>query len=157
MQKVAARTNRIVQVGTQQRSAAHYHKAKALLRGGAIGDIVSVQCNFFRNVMPGIGNPPDGDAPAELDWDMLLGPAPRRRYNANRALYHFRWFWDYSGGQMTNLGHHSLDIVHWIFDISAPKAVSSSGGRLFLKDNGEVPDTHGWLTYVPETVGAKAR
>ena len=79
MQKVAARTNRVVQVGTQQRSAAHYHKAKELLRGGAIGDIVSVQCNFFRNVMPGIGNPPDGDAPADLDWDMLLGPAPQRR------------------------------------------------------------------------------
>lgn len=150
MQKVAARTNRVVQVGTQQRSAAHYHKAKELLRGGAIGDIVSVQCNFFRNVMPGIGNPPDGDAPADLDWDMLLGPAPQRRYNANRALYHFRWFWDYSGGQMTNLGHHSLDIVHWIFDIGAPKAVSSSGGRFFLKDNGEVPDTQDAIIEYPK-------
>ena len=150
MQKVAARTNRVVQVGTQQRSAAHYHKAKELLRGGAIGDIVSVQCNFFRNVMPGIGNPPDGDAPADLDWDMLLGPAPQRRYNANRALYHFRWFWDYSGGQMTNLGHHSLDIVHWIFDIGAPKSVSSSGGRLFLKDNGEVPDTQDAIIEYPK-------
>ena len=150
MQKVAARTNRVVQVGTQQRSAAHYHKAKELLRGGAIGDIVSVQCNFFRNVMPGIGNPPDGDAPADLDWDMLLGPAPQRRYNANRALYYFRWFWDYSGGQMTNLGHHSLDIVHWIFDIGAPKAVSSSGGRFFLKDNGEVPDTQDAIIEYPK-------
>jgi hypothetical protein len=109
MQKVAARTKRVVQVGTQQRSALHYHKARELLRGGAIGDLVSVQCNFFRNVMPGIGNPPDGDAPADLDWNMLLGPAPQRRYNPNRAIYHFRWFWDYSGGQMTNLGHHSLD------------------------------------------------
>jgi predicted dehydrogenase len=150
MQKVAARTKRVVQVGTQQRSAAHYHKAKELLRGGAIGDIVSVQCNFFRNVMPGIGNPPDSDPPAGLDWDMLLGPAPQRRYNSNRALYHFRWFWDYSGGQMTNLGHHSLDIVHWIFDIEAPKAVSSSGGRYFLKDNGEVPDTQDAIIEYPK-------
>src|SRR4030095_9119054 len=140
MQKVAARTKRVVQVGTQQRSALHYHKARELLRGGAIGDLVSVQCNFFRNVMPGIGNPPDGDAPADLDWNMLLGPAPQRRYNPNRAIYHFRWFWDYSGGQMTNLGHHSLDIVHWIYGLGAPKAVSSSGGRYFLKDNGEGAD-----------------
>jgi predicted dehydrogenase len=150
MQKVAARTGRVVQVGTQQRSAPHYHKAKELLRGGAIGDVVSVQCNFFRNVMPGIGNPPDGDPPADLDWQMLLGPAPERRYNPNRALYHFRWFWDYSGGQMTNLGHHSLDVVHWIFDIEAPKAVASSGGRYFLKDNGEVPDTQDAIIEYPK-------
>ena len=150
MQKVAGRTKRVVQVGTQQRSAPHYKKAKELLRGGAIGDVVSVQCNFFRNVMPGIGNPPDGDAPADLNWDMLLGPAPQHRYNPNRALYHFRWFWDYSGGQMTNLGHHSLDIVHWIFDIAAPKAVSSSGGRYFLKDNGEVPDTQDAIIEYPK-------
>ena len=150
MQKVAGRTKRVVQVGTQQRSAPHYKKAKELLRGGAIGNVVSVQCNFFRNVMPGIGNPPDADAPADLNWDMLLGPAPQHRYNPNRALYHFRWFWDYSGGQMTNLGHHSLDIVHWIFDIAAPKAVSSSGGRYFLKDNGEVPDTQDAIIEYPK-------
>lgn len=42
---------------------------------------------------------------------------------------------------MTNLGHHSLDIVHWIFDIQGPKTVASHGGRWFLKDNGETPDT----------------
>ncbi len=150
MRKVAARTGRVVQVGTQQRSATHYHAAKALLRGGAIGEVVSVNCSFFRNVMPGIGNPPDGEAPADLDWEMLLGPAPKRPYNPNRALYHFRWFWDYSGGQMTNLGHHSLDIVHWIFDLGAPKAVSSSGGRYFLKDNGEVPDTQDAIIEFPK-------
>jgi predicted dehydrogenase len=150
MQKVAARTKRIVQVGTQQRSAAHYARAKELLRGGAIGEVVSVQCNFFRNVMPGIGTPPDGDPPANLDWNMLLGPAPQRPYNPNRALYHFRWFWDYSGGQMTNLGHHSLDVVHWIFDLPPARAVSSSGGRFFLKDNAEVPDTQDAIIEYPK-------
>lgn len=142
MQAVAAKhRRRIVQVGTQQRSASHYRRAKELLRTGAIGDICSVQCDFFRNVMPGIGNPPDGEAPADFDWEMHLGPAPARRYNPNRAIYHFRWFWDTAGGQMTNLGHHSLDIVHWIFDLKAPRAVSGHGGRWFLKDNGETPDT----------------
>ncbi len=150
MQKVAADHKRVVQIGTQQRSAAHYHQAKELLRNDAIGKIVSVQCNFFRNIMPGIGNPPDSKPPAELDWDMLLGPAPQRAYNPNRGIYHFRWFWDYSGGQMTNLGHHSLDIVHWIFDIKGPKAVSSSGGRLFLKDNGEVPDIQDAIIEYPD-------
>jgi len=141
MQRVAARCRRVVQVGTQQRSGPHYQRVKTLLREGAIGEIVSVQCNFTRNIMPGIGRPPDGQPPADLDWDMLLGPAPWHAYNPNRALYNFRWFWDYSGGQMTNLGQHTLDIVHWVFDLQAPRAVCSSGGRYFLKDNGEVPDT----------------
>jgi predicted dehydrogenase len=149
MQRVADRNKRVVQIGTQQRSAEHYHQAKDLLRNGAIGQIVSVQCNFFRNIMPGIGNPPDCPPPAGLDWNMLLGPAPQRPYNPNRGIYHFRWFWDYSGGQMTNLGHHSLDIVHWIFDIKGPKAVSSSGGRFFLKDNGEVPDVQDAIIEYP--------
>jgi len=141
MQQVATKHKRVIQVGTQQRSAPHYQRAKQLLLGGAIGDIASVQCDFFRNVMPGIGSPPDADAPVDFNWDMHLGPAPQRRYNPNRGIYHFRWFWDTAGGQMTNLGHHSLDIVHWIFGIKGPKAVASHGGRWFLKDNGETPDT----------------
>ena len=95
----------------------------------------------YRNVMPGFGSPPDGDPPPDLDYDLWLGPAPKRPYNPNRSLYHFRWFWDYSGGQMTNLGQHSLDIVHWFLDATAPTAVTSAGGRFALRDNGETPDT----------------
>jgi hypothetical protein len=105
-----------------------------------LGQIVSVQSNSFRNVMPGLGNPPDQDPPPDLDYNMWLGPAPLRRYNPNRAIYHFRWFWDYSGGQMTNLGQHSLDTVHWFLNLKGPTAVSCTGGRFFLRDNCEVPD-----------------
>src|SRR5207244_4757199 len=103
----------------------------------------------FRNVFPGIGRPPDGPPPEGLDWEMLLGPAPARPYNPNRGIYHFRWFWDYSGGRMTNLGHHSLDVVHWIFDIRGPQTVTSSGGRWFLQDNGEVPDVQDAILEYP--------
>ncbi len=72
---------------------------------------------------------------------MWLGPAPERPYNPPRCLYHFRWFWDYSGGQMTNLGQHSLDIVDWCVGLGSLKSVSSAGGRFHLNDNGETPDT----------------
>jgi predicted dehydrogenase len=140
MVDVARRHQRVVQVGTQQRSGPHYQRARELIRAGRIGQLASVQCNFFRNVSPGFGSPPDQAPPSELDWNMWQGPAPERPYNPNRALYHFRWFWDYSGGQMTNLGHHSLDIVHWCMDVKGPQAVTSAGGRFFLKDNCEVPD-----------------
>jgi predicted dehydrogenase len=112
-----------------------------LIRGGRLGQIVSVQWNSLRNVSPGFGNPPDQLPPPGLDWELWLGPAPKRPYNPNRALYHFRWFWDYSGGQMTNLGQHSLDLLYWITGVNGPAAVTSVGGRWFLKDNCEVPDT----------------
>ena len=80
---------------------------------------------------------------------MFLGPAPKRPYNPNRSIYHFRWFWDYSGGQATNLGQHSLDLVHWMLGVKAPKSVYSTGGRWFLKDNCEVPDTQDVIIEYP--------
>jgi predicted dehydrogenase len=141
MADVARRTNRVVQVGTQQRSGPHYQKARELIRSGAIGDVSSVRIWAYRNINPGFGAPADGEPPPGLDYDLWLGPAPKRPYNRNRSLYHFRWFWDYSGGQMTNLGQHALDVVHWCLGPTAPRSVSSVGGRRVLKDNGETPDT----------------
>jgi len=140
MVDVARRHQRIVQVGTQNRSGPNFQRARDYIRGGKLGQLVSVQCNYFRNLMPGFGNPPYTQPPPQLDWEMWQGPAPARDYNANRGIYHFRWFWDYSGGQMTNLGQHSLDLVHWFTDLNAPRAVYSSGGRHFLRDNCQTPD-----------------
>jgi predicted dehydrogenase len=141
MQAVAARTKRVVQVGTQQRAGAHYKKARDLIRGGHIGTVSSVRMASVRNIFPGFGNPPDSPPPADLDWEMWLGPAPARKYNPLRGLYHFRWFWDTSGGQMTNLGAHHLDIVDWTLGLGEMKSVTSVGGRYALKDGGETPDT----------------
>jgi len=144
MTEAARRFERIVQVGTQQRSGPHYQKARELVQAGYFGKVHSARMGSYRNIMPGFGNPPDGPPPRDLDYDMWLGPAPQRAYNPHRALYHFRWFWDYSGGQMTNLGAHDIDIVQWSTGVKGPLAVSSSGGRFALRhdeDNGETPDT----------------
>jgi predicted dehydrogenase len=141
MMQVAANYRRIVQVGTQQRSGTHYQRARELIRGGRIGRVMSVRMQSVRNVMPGFGRPADGDPPKGLDWNLWLGPAPERRYNPNRCLYHFRWFWDYSGGQVTNLAAHHLDIVDWILGLDSLRSVASIGGRFALEDNGETPDT----------------
>jgi predicted dehydrogenase len=138
---VAARHKRVVQVGTQQRSGPHYQRARELIQTGRIGKVVSVRMHSYRNIMPGFGRPADGPPPAGFDWDMFLGPAPQRPYNPLRGLYHFRWFWDYSGGQMTNLGQHSLDIVDWFLGGKHPRSVASLGGRFALQDGGETPDT----------------
>jgi predicted dehydrogenase len=144
MVDVARRHKRMVQAGTQQRSGLHYGKARQLMRDGGIGQLTNVRMEFHRNMMPGYGAPPDGVPPLGFNYDMWLGPAPKRPFNPKRGIYHFRWFWDYSGGQMTNLGAHDIDIVHWVTGFKGPTAVSSSGGRFVLKppeDNGETPDT----------------
>lgn len=145
----AARAHkRIVQVGTQQRSAAHFKRAAELVRTGAVGGISAVRCWNVGNQSPeGIGAPADEAPPAGLDWDMWLGPAPAVPFNRNRFgvvpdnFSHFRWFWDYAGGMMTDWGVHLIDIVQWAMDVDAPTAVSAVGGKFELKDNRETPDT----------------
>lgn len=156
MSDVAKRTRRVVQVGTQQRSGLHYQRARQLIADGAIGRIHSVRMQAYRNIMPGFGSPADCPPPPELDWEMFLGPAPSRPYNPNRGIYHFRWFWDYSGGQMTNLGHHALDIMHWYLG-GRLHAVTSSGGRFALEDNGETPDTQDALFEMAASGDEKVR
>jgi predicted dehydrogenase len=139
--KMARKFNRVVQVGTQQRSGRHYRMGQALIQKGHLGKVHAARAGAFRNIMPGFGAPADGSVPAGFDYDMWLGPAPKRPFNPKRGIYHFRWFWDYSGGQMTNLGAHEIDIVQWFLGLKGPTKVSSFGGRRAVEDNGETPDT----------------
>ncbi|MCX6598943.1 MAG: Gfo/Idh/MocA family oxidoreductase [Acidobacteria bacterium] len=146
---VARRTKRVVQCGTQQRSGRHYQSGKKLLNDGYLGKIHSVRMGSFRNINPGFGRPAGDKAPTELAYDMWLGPAPARPYSPHRSLYHFRWFWDYSGGQMTNLAAHEIDILQWWMGVKGPTSVTSTGGRFVLKDDGETPDTQDALFEYP--------
>ncbi len=142
MVEAARRYNRVVQVGTQQRSARHFQKAVELVRAGKLGKISRVHAWNYDGEFPrGIGNPPDEAPPAGLDWDFYLGPAPKAPFNQNRFLGNFRWFWDYSGGKITDWGTHLIDIVHWAMNVDAPTGVSASGGKYVLEDNRETPDT----------------
>lgn len=141
MVNAARKHNRVVIVGTQGRSGPHIKDAVPALQNGHIGKIVSVRIGSFRNIMPGFGRPPASEPPPGLDYDMWLGPAPKKPYTLHRCLYHFRWFWDYSGGQMTNLGAHDLDFVHMAMKTKGPSAVYCAGGRYALDDDGETPDT----------------
>jgi predicted dehydrogenase len=136
----AARHNRrVVQVGTQQRSGAHYKRCVELLRGGYIGDLRHARMASYRNIGKGFTKPVGQQALSAEDWDMWLGPAPFVPFDANRCVYHFRWFWDYSGGQTTNLLAHEIDIVQWATD-QTPRAVAAMGGRYTLTGLGETPD-----------------
>jgi predicted dehydrogenase len=142
MADVARETGRVTQVGLHRRSSKNLHDAMKLLHDGAIGRITVVRSFHLRNEAPmGIGNPPDGPPPAGLDWDMWLGPAPKVAFNPNRCLYKFRWFNDYSGGQLTNFGTHYLDVIQWALKKDAPRGVLAVGGKYVVDDNREIPDT----------------
>jgi predicted dehydrogenase len=142
MVDVARQTNRIVQTGSQQRSDDRFRLAAELARNGKLGKL--------KTVLVGIPKPnhatsrkPDSDPPAELNYDMWLGPAPWHAYNENRVHYNFRFYWDYSGGQMTNFGAHHLDIAQWGLgmDDSGPVSIDGKGTFPADKDLCEVNDT----------------
>jgi predicted dehydrogenase len=142
MVDAARRHGRVTQVGLNRRSTPVFAEAAALLRSGAIGRVTAVRTFHIQNEWPkGIGHPPDEAPPAGLDWDAWLGPAPKVPFNRNRAFYRFRWFYDYSGGQVTNFGAHFLDFAHWALGHDAPVSVAAMGGKLAVEDNREVPDT----------------
>jgi predicted dehydrogenase len=142
MVNAARRHNRVVQVGIHRRSAAFVKEAAELVRGGAIGKVSVARSFHIQNEWPnGIGNPPDGQPPADLNWDAWLGPAPKRAFNTNRTFYRFRWFYDYSGGQVTNFGVHYMDAIHWALGQDAPLAVTAMGGKFAVEDNRDIPDT----------------
>jgi len=140
--EAARHYGRVTQVGLMRRSSPAMKEAVDVLRGGAIGKITSVRSFHIGNEWPrGIGNPADSEPPEGLDWDAWLGPAPKVAYNRNRAFYRFRWFYDYSGGQVTNFGTHYMDFTQWLLGSDAPLAVTAMGAKLAVEDNREVPDT----------------
>jgi predicted dehydrogenase len=142
MVEAARRHSRITQVGINRRSSPFCQEAADFIRGGGLGKITAARSFHIQNEWPkGIGNPPDEEPPAGLDWDAWLGPAPKVPYNRNRAFYRFRWFYDYSGGQVTNYGAHFIDFIHWALGEDTPLAVTAMGAKLALDDNREIPDT----------------
>lgn len=141
MLRGARENQRVVQMGTQWRSSEHFQEAVDIVHSGELGKIRMVRAWAYLDWVGGIGHPPDADPPQGVDYDMWLGPAPKRAFNPNRFHFNFRWFWDYAGGLMTDWGVHLINVALWAMGPTPPKAVSSSGGKLVVEDNTETPDT----------------
>jgi predicted dehydrogenase len=141
MVEAAREHHRIVQVGTQQRSAAHFTEMRQIVESGQLGKVHFVRIWNYRNVFPrGMGRQTDSSVPKGLDWDFYLGPAPMVPFNPNRFLGNFRWYWDYAGGIITDWGTHRFDSMHQVMGVDTPTTVSAAGQRFELDDGGEVPD-----------------
>lgn len=142
MVAVARETKRVTQVGLNRRSSPGYQAAAKLVREGGIGKVAVAKGFHYRNEMPyGIGNPPNKKPPNEWEWDHWLGPAPMQSYNRNKTYYNFRWFYNFSGGQLTNFGVHYMDMLRWAIGLNSPRSVTALGGKYAVPDNREVPDT----------------
>jgi len=153
MLKAARKYDRVVAIGTQQRSSGNFQHAVDIVRSGKLGKIFWVQTWNFENISPtGMGRDPEGDAPAHVDYDRWLGPAPGRRFTPNRFHFLFRWFFDYAGGMMSDWGVHLNDIVLWALDAPGPKTVTASGGVLTTDDDRDTPDTLQVVYDFPGTV-----
>ncbi|HET8547495.1 MAG TPA: Gfo/Idh/MocA family oxidoreductase [Bryobacteraceae bacterium] len=150
MVDAARRNRRIVQIGLQQRSGSHFQRAVRAVQEGRIGRVHFAQCwNHTGAADPkGMGFPKDTAPPADLDWDMWLGPAPKTPYNPARR--NFRVWWDYAGGELTNWCVHLIDIVHWATGLDRPLTVASSGGKYHIRDCRECPDTQEVIWEYPE-------
>ncbi len=138
--RAAKKYRKCVQHGTQSRSGEGIRDAMEFLHAGELGTIrVAKAINHqFRGP---IGNAPVTDPPAGVNYDLWLGPAPKRPFTENRWHYKWHWFWDYGTGDMGNDGIHQVDVARWGLGVGFPNAVSASGGQLFYDDDHETPDT----------------
>ncbi len=142
MQAATRRYGKMVQVGQWQRSGTHYANAIEYVRSGKLGRIRLVKVWAYQGWMKPVAVQPDSAPPAGVNYDMWLGPAPKRPFNPNRFHFNFRWFWDYAGGLMTDWGVHEIDIALFAMNATAPKSVIASGGKFAYPDDAsETPDT----------------
>lgn len=141
---VAARQRhgRVVQVGQWQRSNQHWADAIDLVHAGGIGRVRKVKAWAYMGWMKRVEPKPDQAAPAGVDYDRWLGPAPARPFNPNRFHFSWRWYWDYAGGLMTDWGVHLIDIALLGMKAGVPRSVSALGGAFGYPGSAmETPDT----------------
>jgi predicted dehydrogenase len=155
---LVAETKRVLQVGGTGPSTRLYWKANEYIKAGKMGKILWGLISYNRNTregmwdypIPGVGGRAWPDAPVtpeNLDWKMWLGPAPKRRFSKER---YFRWrkYWDYSGGNATDLLYHRLGMMSTMLGFDFPTRAVGAGG-IYVQKNREVPDTYMTIVEYP--------
>jgi predicted dehydrogenase len=147
--------DRICQVGTQIHATDNYRRIVEAVRAGYLGKVSAVRTFNVMNQGPeGVGHDPNTKPPEGLDWDLWLGPGPKRPYNALLAAssYHHCSWMDYSGGWTPGMAPHIIDLPIWALDLGYPTQVSCQGGRFVIKDDGDAPDVQEILWQYPQAV-----
>jgi predicted dehydrogenase len=136
----ARKYNRMVQQGSQIRSAAGVQEAVQQMRDGLIGDVYLARglCYKWRDT---IGRTPPSPVPAGVDYDLWTGPAPKREFTENRFHYNWHWFWDYGNGDLGNQGTHQVDMARWGLGVKYPTKITATGSHFMFDDDQETPNT----------------
>ena len=143
IKQAVKRHERISQIGTQIHAGDNYRRVVERIRSGQLGPISVVRTFNVMNQGPeGIGNPPATDPPADLDWDMWVGPAPMCAYNPliTRSAYENCSFMAFSGGWTPGMAPHIVDLPFWALELDAPLRTSCTGARHIVQDAGDGPD-----------------
>lgn len=142
MVKAQQRYGKLVQAGQWQRSQQHFKDAVEFVHSGQLGMIRTVKVWCYQGWMRPQPVVADSAPPAGVDYKTWLGPAPLRPFNTSRFHFHFRWFWDYAGGLMTDWGVHLLDYALLGMKAEVPKTIAALGGRFAYPElYEETPDT----------------
>ncbi len=131
-------SKRVVQTGTQQRSWAHYIEAKKLIDSGRLGQVTFIRTYWYQNHLKN----QQGGPPVEvdkLDWKRFLGSASDRPFNQDQ-FEHWRWYWDFGGGAMTDLFIHWVDVAQWFMGKDMPESATASGVKALIMER-QTPDT----------------
>jgi predicted dehydrogenase len=132
--------NKVVQMGTQQRSSPHTIEIVDKIHNGLIGRAYYAKC-WYNNTRKSIGHGKPAPVPAQLDWDLWQGPAPRQAYTDNVQPYNWHWFRVWGTGETLNNGTHEVDVCRWALDVNYPNRVTASGGRYAYQDDWQFYDT----------------
>ena len=134
----AVRTSKkILQCGMQQRSWTHFRDAVDLIQGGSLGRVVQVRTYWWQNYQRSwISKPLD---PQLLDWKLWLGSAPDQPFS-DEKYSHWRWYWNFGGGAMTDLFAHWIDVVHWAMKTDQPRMAQMLGDK-YVFEHWDCPDT----------------
>ena len=146
---------RICQIGTQIHAGENYRRVVELIQAGHLGKVSAVRTYNVMNQGPGgVGKDPNTSPPPDLDWELWLGPAPARPYNAILAAnaYNHCSFMKYSGGWLPGMAPHIIDLPIWALDLGFPTQVSCQGGRFVIDDDGDAPDVQEVLWQYPSAI-----
>jgi predicted dehydrogenase len=138
----ARKHDRMVQVGTQLRSAKYLHEARAYVESGALGKVIYGKAwETDRNGEVRLAA--NGSPPAGLDYEIWQGPVAERPYNSTIVAGAWRWLFDYGTGDLGNDGVHRIDYCRYAMGLEGlPHSVTCSGGKFFFTgDDQEWPDT----------------
>jgi len=131
---------KLVQMGTQQRSSPHTIEIVDKIHNGLIGRAYFAKA-WYSNVRKSMGTGKEVPVPPQLDWDLWQGPAPRKPYKDNIQPYNWHWLRIYGTGETLNNGTHEVDVCRWALGVDFPNRVTSTGGRYQFKDDWQFYDT----------------